>query len=79
MKAEDEDKEDKWIESNNCCELQKSIACSYWDSLTVFRFLWITCLGIMSEGWMNENIVRPPWNSIAIPLFWVSSVGWDTL
>jgi hypothetical protein len=64
MKAEDEDKEDKWIESNNCCELQNLIDRSYWDSLTVFRFMWITCLGIMSKDgtWINEKIVHPPWN-----------------
>jgi hypothetical protein len=68
-------------ECDNCCDIKSSIDLSYFDKLTVVTFAWIICMEIIHSlldfGW--EKCVRPPWNLIAIPLFWQSTIFWDTL
>jgi hypothetical protein len=71
----------EWIECDNCCDLKSSIDSSYFDKLTVVTFAWIICMGAINSlldfGW--TKCVRPPWDLIAIPLFWQSTICWDTL
>jgi hypothetical protein len=77
--AEGEGRE--WIDCDNCCDLKSSIDSSYYDKLTVVTFSWRICMGaihsLLDFGW--TKCVRPPWDLIAIPLFWQSTIFWDTL
>jgi hypothetical protein len=78
-KAEGEGTE--WIEYDNWCDLTSSIDSSDFDKLTVVTFGWRICMGaihsMLGFGW--TKFVRPPWYMVAIPLFWQSSMFWDTL
>jgi hypothetical protein len=69
------------IECDNCCDLISSIDLSYFDKLTVVTFAWIICMGVIHPlldfGW--TKCVLPPWDLIAIPLFWKSTIFCDTL
>jgi hypothetical protein len=71
----------EWIECDNLCDLKSSIDSSYFDKLTVVAFAWSICMGVIHSllyfGW--TKFVRPPWDLIAIPLFWQSTIFWDTL
>jgi hypothetical protein len=63
------------------CELTSSINSTYFNKLTVFEFAWSICMGFIQSllefGW--TMCVRPQWDMIAIPLFWQSTIFWDTL
>jgi hypothetical protein len=71
----------EWIECDNCCDLESSIDSSYFDKLTVVTFAWRIYMGaihsLLDFGW--TKCVRPPWDLIAIPLFWQSKMFWNTL
>jgi hypothetical protein len=71
----------EWIECDNFCDLKSSIDSSYFDKLTVVAFAWSICMGVIHSlldfGW--TKCVRPPWDLIAIPLCWQSTIFWDTL
>jgi hypothetical protein len=71
----------EWIECDNLCDLTSSIDSTYFDKLTVLAFAWSICMGFIQSllefGW--TTCVRPPWDMIAIPLFWQSTIFWDTV
>jgi hypothetical protein len=71
----------EWIECDIFCDLKSSIDSSYFDKLTVVTFAGSICMGVIHSlldlGW--TKCVRPPWDMIAIPLFWQSTIFWDTL
>jgi hypothetical protein len=71
----------EWIECDNFCDLKSSIDSSYFDKLTVMAFAWSICMGfihsLLDFGW--TTCVRSPWDMIAIPLFWQSTIFWYTL
>jgi hypothetical protein len=71
----------EWIECDNLCDLTSSTDSTYFDKLTVLAFAWSICMGciqyLLNFGW--TMCVRPPWDMIAIPLFWQSTIFWDTL
>jgi hypothetical protein len=79
--SEAEGEETEWIECDNCCDLKRSIDSSYFNKLTVVTFVWRICMGaihsLLNFGWTKR--VWPPWDLIAIPLFWKSTIFWDTL
>jgi hypothetical protein len=62
----------EWVECKNCCDLKSSIDSSYFDKLTLVNFAWRICMGdihsLLDFCWTEW--VRPPWDLIAIPLFW---------
>jgi hypothetical protein len=66
----------EWIECDNCCDLKSSIESSCFDKLTVVTFVWRIYMGAMHSlldfGW--TKCVRPPWDLIATPLFWQSTI-----
>jgi hypothetical protein len=71
----------EWIEWDNFCDLKSSIDSSYFDKLTIVTFSWSICIGdihyLLDFG--LTKCVRPPWDLIAIPLFWKSTIFLDML
>jgi hypothetical protein len=79
LEAEEEGTE--WIECDNVSDLTSSIDSTYFDKLTVLVFSWSICMGFIQSllDFGYTTCVRPPWDMIAIPLFWQSTIFWDTL
>jgi hypothetical protein len=79
--SESEGEGTEWIECDNLCELTRSINSTYFNKLTVFAFAWSICMGFLQSllefGW--TKCVSPPWDMIAIPLFWQATIFMDTL
>jgi hypothetical protein len=79
--SEVEEEGTEWIECDNCCDLKRSIDSSYLNKLTVVTFAWRICMGVIHSllyfGW--TKCVRTSWDMITIPLFWHSTIFWDTL
>jgi hypothetical protein len=71
----------EWIECDYFGDLKSSIDSSYFDKLTVVNFAWSICMVVIHSmlDFGLTKCVRPPWDLIAIPLFWKSTIFWDTL
>jgi hypothetical protein len=79
-KANTEEK-DVWSEEVNCCEIKNDIDCSYWEKLTMLRFIWVTMMGVELgfAAYAYGALIQPQWDKILIPLFLWVSLGWVTL
>jgi hypothetical protein len=81
MSKENKEEEDIWSKGTKCCEVKQKIDCSYWDKFAVLPFAWITRLGVACAraNCTYGTLVQPPWDTIAIQLLLMASLGWDTL
>jgi hypothetical protein len=70
-----------WSEEVNCCEIKNDIDCSYWEKLTMLRFIWVTMMGVALgfAAYAYGSLIQPQWDKISIPLFLWAPLGWDTL